>query len=137
MGRYALGSAKVERKGNRKAKECRRCKDTFSPASPSQLYCSDTCAADGKTNAYLKRVYGITLEDYEDMYAEQEGLCAICGGEGFLMKDCHSIKLVVDHCHHTGAVRGLLCHNCNRALGLLKDSETSLRAAINYLKEKV
>lgn len=67
------------------------------------------------------------------MHFDQSGLCAICGGEGFTMKECHSLKLVVDHCHATGKVRGLLCHNCNRALGLLKDSSESLRCAINYL----
>jgi hypothetical protein len=130
---YALGSAEVDRTGTRTEKGCRRCATSFRPASPSQLYCSDACAADGKTSAYLKRTYGITIEDYEAMYAEQEGTCAICSGEGFVMKQSHNMKLVVDHCHETGRVRGLLCHNCNRALGLLKDSTDSLRAAINYL----
>ena len=134
MGSYSLGAAKTERKGSRRHKPCRRCDEDFKPASPSQLYCSDQCAADGKTSAYLKRVYGITLDDYERMHYEQSGLCAICGSEGFLMKECHSIKLVVDHCHATGKVRGLLCHNCNRALGLLKDNVPNLQAAINYLR---
>lgn len=43
-------------------------------------------------------------------------------------------KIVIDHCHATGRIRGLLCHNCNRALGLLKDSEENLKRAIEYLK---
>lgn len=68
------------------------------------------------------------------MHCTQGGLCAICGGDGFVMKGCHKMKLVVDHCHETGVVRGLLCHNCNRGLGLFKDSETSLVEAIKYLK---
>lgn len=50
------------------------------------------------------------------------------------MANHHKMKLVVDHCHVTGKVRGLLCHNCNRALGLLKDSVDNLSKAIDYLK---
>lgn len=46
----------------------------------------------------------------------------------------HKLKLVVDHCHKTGRIRGLLCHNCNRALGLLQDDVGVLRKAIGYLK---
>lgn len=46
----------------------------------------------------------------------------------------HKLKLVVDHCHSSGKVRGLLCHNCNRALGLFQDSMSSLTRAIEYLK---
>jgi hypothetical protein len=46
----------------------------------------------------------------------------------------HSCKLVVDHCHTGGQVRGLLCHNCNRALGLLQDSVPALKAAVKYLQ---
>lgn len=52
------------------------------------------------------------------------------------MSSNHKMKLVVDHCHATGHVRGLLCHNCNRALGLLKDSEQALQRALKYLQAK-
>lgn len=133
MGRYALGAHSGPREGKYKEKECHRCKKGYCPHSPSQLYCSDSCAQDGKTNAYLMRTYGISLIEYEKMHEKQKGLCAICKGEGFVMKECHSLKLVVDHCHKGGHVRGLLCHNCNRALGLLKDCPTALSNAIKYL----
>lgn len=73
----------------------------------------------------LKRRYGITLEDYEKMFKEQKGKCAICG----IKKD----KLDIDHCHRTNKVRGLLCGSCNRALGLLKDNTEFLNNAIRYL----
>lgn len=117
-----------------KPKDCKDCGTEFSPLHPCHLYCSEACTARGKTTAYLKRNYGITLADYEQMLEDQEHLCAICGGEGFVMKVCHSIKLVVDHCHQSGAVRGLLCHNCNRALGLLQDDTTALQRALEYLE---
>ncbi|WOL25647.1 hypothetical protein [Pectobacterium phage PcaP1EGY] len=120
--------------GHFKDKPCRCCSKLFSPKAPSELYCDDTCKSRGIQTAYLKRNYGITLDTYEVMLTEQNHKCKICGGDGFIMNpNRHKLKLVVDHCHTTGKVRGLLCHNCNRALGLLQDSEESLRAAIAYL----
>jgi hypothetical protein len=118
-----------------KPKPCRHCGTEFTPKAPSHLYCGDRCSQRALTSAYLKRTYGITIETYEHMLEDQNHRCKICGGEGFLMdRDRHKIKLVVDHCHVTGAVRGLLCHNCNRALGLLKDSKETLLSAIAYLE---
>ena len=117
-----------------KVKPCKCCKSEFQPKAPSELYCSDICKDKGIHNAYLVRNYGITYRAYRLMYEEQNGLCKICGGEGFIMNsDRHKMKLVIDHCHTTGKVRGLLCHNCNRALGLLQDSTANLQAAISYL----
>jgi len=70
------------------------------------------------------------------MKQEQDNKCYLCGSEGFLIgKNNHSEKLAVDHCHDTGKVRRLLCHNCNRALGLLKDNPDVLRKAANYVEE--
>ena len=118
-----------------KDKPCKECGSCFTPKAPSEMYCSDNCKDRGLTTAYLKRNYGITLSLYEKIHTEQGGRCKLCGGEGFLMDiKRHSVKLVVDHCHETGKVRGLLCHNCNRALGLLKDNTETLERAIAYLK---
>lgn len=118
-----------------KDKPCRRCGKVFSPKAPSELYCSDKCKDEAITSRYLEREYGISVDDYNNLLEKQNHRCAICGGEGFLMdKTKHKIKLVVDHDHKTGAVRGLLCHNCNRALGLFHDSERDLLSAIDYLK---
>ena len=80
------------------------------------------------------RNYNISYSTYLDMLQDQEHKCKICGGEGFVMAKHHKLKLVVDHCHTTGKVRGLLCHNCNRALGLLKDSRLALENALEYLE---
>lgn len=120
--------------GKFKDKPCKRCGTVFSPQAPSHLYCSQQCADDGWSHNYLKNEYGISKDEYDSLKEEQGSKCAICGGEGFLMKSTHWSKLVVDHCHTTGAVRGLLCHNCNRGLGLFKDSPDALRKAAEYLE---
>lgn len=78
--------------------------------------------------AELKRLYGITLEQYVDMFANQGGVCAICEEE------CKTKKsLSVDHDHRTGKVRGLLCNRCNRALGMFQDSPDLLLRAARYV----
>ena len=116
-----------------KDKECKTCKQTFTPTNPCNIYCSPQCK--GK-NAYYKRQYGITDSDLAQMKDEQNNKCYICQSEGFLIgKNNHSEKLAVDHCHDTGKVRKLLCHNCNRALGLFKDKPELLRKAADYLEE--
>lgn len=76
----------------------------------------------------LKKFYGITPEEYDKILREQGGTCSICHGTETVG------RLAVDHCHSTGRVRGLLCTNCNQAIGKLKDDSQLLRNAINYLE---
>lgn len=64
--------------------------------------------------------------DYDDLVQHQEGICAICE-EPFTDDD------VIDHCHDTGKVRGLLCHRCNKGLGFFRDKTNILYRAIKYL----
>lgn len=116
-----------------KDKECKTCKQVFTPTNPCNVYCSSQCK--GK-NSYYKRQYGITDADLATMKKEQDNKCYLCGSEGFLIgKNNHSEKLAVDHCHQTGKVRSLLCHNCNRALGLFKDNVEVLRKAADYVEK--
>src|SRR5258705_11429755 len=62
---------------------------------------------------WLKRLYGLSIEDFDKMFQKQKGLCAICKNP-----QSESIKsLAVDHCHKTGKVRGLLCNGCNLSVG--------------------
>jgi hypothetical protein len=79
---------------------------------------------------HLVRKYGVTLSDYDRMLAAQGGRCAICQCEESTQHNC---VFHVDHCHSTGAVRGLLCRGCNHVLGHIKDDPEVLRSAIAYL----
>lgn len=117
-----------------KVKPCRYCKTDFQPVSPSHLYCSDECAANGITHNYYLRQYGLSLKQVEQMLEKQNHCCAICKEAGFKINNKVYSTLNVDHCHDTGNVRGLLCHNCNRALGLFKDDTNRLKTAITYLE---
>jgi hypothetical protein len=74
--------------------------------------------------------YGLTKEQFDQMFEVQKGLCAICKFD--LLKGIYGVA--VDHDHVTGKVRGLLCHPCNRGLGQFQDSENLLEQAIHYLR---
>lgn len=76
----------------------------------------------------LLREYGITQADYDRMLDEQGGVCLICAGTRPDGK-----PLYVDHCHTSGAVRGLLCTQCNTGLGMFSDDPDRLLAAAAYL----
>lgn len=78
-------------------------------------------------NTKYKKLYGITIDDYDSMYEKQEGLCYIC-------KE-HNERLCVDHCHTTTKVRKLLCNKCNTALGLFREDTSILLNAIMYISE--
>ena len=118
-----------------KEKPCKLCSTVFKPMAPSHMYCSQECADIALIDKYLQREYNINYSEYMDMLNNQEEKCAICGSEGFKMQAHHKIKLVVDHCHATGRVRGMLCHNCNRGLGLFQDSVKFLQTASSYLQK--
>ncbi len=77
----------------------------------------------------LGRRYRLGLEDYAEMLAAQAHACAICG-----VRPDDARNLVVDHCHATGAVRGLLCEACNGGLGFFRDRPERLERAAAYLR---
>ena len=74
----------------------------------------------------LKFKYGMTLEDRDDLIKKQGGVCAICCE----LKD----RMVIDHCHSTGKIRGMLCNSCNRGLGYFGEDIQSLEEAITYIQ---
>lgn len=116
-----------------KDKSCKWCGNTFMPQAPSHLYCSQKCADRAHADKYLKRAYALSLEEYEKLLEQHDHKCAICGSTGFTIHP-NGPLLVVDHDHKTGKVRGMLCHNCNRALGLFQDNIDALKQAIRYLE---
>jgi len=80
---------------------------------------------------WLKSNFGINLEEYNNMLEKQNHCCDICG----LHKSSFIRHLAVDHCHTTNKIRGLLCVNCNLAIGNFKDDIIVLKKAINYLQK--
>jgi hypothetical protein len=77
----------------------------------------------------LKEKYNISIEEYDIMYAKQNGVCYICNKEHLRR------PLNVDHCHVTGKIRKLLCDKCNMTLGLINDSIELLDKFKQYLKD--
>jgi len=78
----------------------------------------------------LRNCYGLTLEQYDEMFENQNGVCAICGGT-----NVNGRRLCVDHDHETEKIRALLCNYCNNLLGHAKENIVILQSTINYLKK--
>lgn len=141
-------------KGGCKEKPCKSCLKSFKPATSGHLYCP-SCVDEAKRRRHREgqaawrakdperhrkmkanwdlKKYGLTVEDYEAMLADQDGRCAICRERGVPGRSITRV-LAVDHCHATGRVRALLCHRCNGALGMVGDRINVLERAIAYLK---
>lgn len=84
---------------------------------------------------HLRNKFGITVEEYQEMYDAQKGLCCICRLPETSIWRGKVIQLAVDHDHQSGKVRSLLCKNCNVGLGAFKDDIVNMYMAIKYLKE--
>ena len=114
----------VDQKGRRTNKHCREC-------------CKKQCLVRWHSRSQLDRQasrsykYGITPDQFKQMFETQQGKCAICNEEPKTKRGLH-----VDHNHETGKVRGLLCHGCNVALGSFKEDIGLLNKAIEYLRSR-
>ena len=122
-------------------KRCGRCKTKKAPSEfwKNQAACKD-CQREyrilfrdpqrGRDTAWMAAIAkrGLSVDDYMAMLESQGGVCAICK-----LPDPQGIRLSVDHDHVTERVRGLLCRNCNVALGLFKDDPVRIEAARGYL----
>lgn len=81
--------------------------------------------------------YGLTVDDVLDMEKRQENVCALCGEPETVLGPNGKVKsLSIDHCHETGVVRGLLCNNCNRGIGFMRDNPDLLRRAADYIESE-
>lgn len=123
-----------------KFKPCSRCKidkpiEVFQKRSRSKdglsSYC-DSCTKELYRSKYsksrIKNTYGIEYSHVESLIKSQSNRCAICSNIFKELSEMH-----IDHCHKSGNVRGLLCHNCNSGIGMLKDSADIIFSAYEYL----
>lgn len=113
-------------------RKCVKCGEEFTPTLAAQKYCSGRCwqAVARQRKAKENRV-SIPASEYAVLMTAQNNQCAICKCDSGINN--RGDKLAVDHCHTSGKIRGLLCHKCNTALGLLKDNPAHLESAIRYL----
>jgi hypothetical protein len=93
--------------------------------SPKRSY-----SIEAKRIIHRRNRYGVTPEAYDAMLVKQAGACKVCG-----KKPKQNKVLVVDHCHETEKIRGLLCTPCNVAIGNLGDNEAGLLRALNYIRD--
>jgi hypothetical protein len=103
-----------------KRKPFAECEHCTAPIRSGYRWCEEC-----RPQASRLATYGLTIANFEEMAANQRGRCAICNKR--------PDALVVDHCHETGVVRGLLCGPCNRAIGVLGDNAQGLGRAFAYL----
>ena len=119
---------------------CKQCRNEKRKINPNFKEIADKASKKfevkrkGKRWGYhLSKTYGLNENDYYKMLEEQNYSCAICKLP--VDKEMHYGKFVVDHCHTTGKVRGLLCNKCNLMLGNARDDIRILQEGIKYLKE--
>jgi len=82
----------------------------------------------------IKSKYGITIEQYDEKFEAQDGLCAICGKPETRTHKGVPMRLCVDHNHDTGEVRKLLCFKCNFAVGLVYEDHDILLKLSEYIR---
>lgn len=90
---------------------------------------------DAERARHLMREYGITIEQYNIMEAQQDGLCAICKQPETQERKGVKYRLAVDHCHKTGKVRGLLCFKCNSSMGSFEKRDVPMSNVESYLEK--
>lgn len=111
--------------------KCRKCiaSEAADWRSRNPGYGTEYMRRVSRSRGYARRArFGLTPEDVAQMHADQNGLCSIC------LKTLPIDALNVDHCHATGAIRSLLCRNCNLALGLLRDDPERMERAAAYVR---
>jgi hypothetical protein len=120
-------------------KKCKDCQEVL-PLSDFSEYTKDnrrwyasyckSCVRVRSRSSDLKKRYGLTVDEFEEMLKQQDYKCGICSDDLTSGRFTH-----VDHCHSSGKVRKLLCPRCNTGIGKFKDDVELLRKAIDYLNE--
>ena len=83
----------------------------------------------------LKHTHGLSRGEYQRMFEEQSGVCAVCKKPETKKNQYGVLSLAVDHNHDNGEIRGLLCMKCNRSLGMLEDSAEIIQSLLEYRKK--
>ena len=121
-------------------RHCRGC-DTTKPLDEfhndkrlplGKSYLCKPCGRAKKRNNEIRKAYGITQSQYEEMLVKQNSACAVCKATETGIE--RTTRFSIDHFHKTGNVRGLLCNWCNQGLGMFKDDIELLKKAIDYLE---
>lgn len=87
------------------------------------------------TDWHYRKHYGITHQYFLELAKQQENKCKICNSTLSFNKEKTNDRAVLDHCHVSNKIRGILCNNCNTSLGKFKDDINILQSAIRYLQE--
>lgn len=110
-----------------KSYRCKACdniaKDKWKAENPERV-------RESSRNRHVKHLYGMTPEEYKELLEKQDSKCKICG-----TTDNKGKNFSIDHCHTTNKIRGLLCNQCNRGIGMLGDTSADLQKALDYLLE--
>jgi len=107
----------------------------------SKAWCKTKVGHLSRRNTRYKRLYGIDYNEFSRLSALQNHICPICLTQQKAPDDMNIVNagpngsLVIDHCHSTGIIKGLICHKCNAALGLFGESHENLLRAHEYLKK--
>lgn len=123
--------------------DCATCSEKFTPTRITHRFCSKECVTKNwkseyltpelRRNHMLRHKYGLTSEQWNLMFIEQNSSCRICGSSS----PGHGGAWATDHDHETGEVRGILCNTCNLGLGYFKDNPDFLISAVAYLLQSV
>jgi hypothetical protein len=141
----------VGKKKEKQFKKCSKCNHTF-PATYEFFYkhssrkdgldpwCKE-CKREYDNKHYKLKNYGITIDEYNKLIEKQNNRCAICGIDFDFLEKVRKYNKVpgtgkprIDHDHNTGKIRGLLCDDCNTALGIFQENPLILIKAINYIQ---
>lgn len=115
---------------------CRSCGTRSLVKDIDQLYCNP-CLTRRRQNYHYKNSYGISYEDVENILQEQDMKCICCSKSIYMpTKDVpRKDYAVIDHCHVTGKMRGLVCSPCNTGIGQLGDNLEGVMKAARYLEK--
>lgn len=127
----------ISRRTGYSVRNCVVCDKEFTPNCSVHKICSEDCKKVNTRNWLRASNYGLSPEDYNELFANQNNSCAIC-------KRQNSDKWAIDHDHSCceggktcgKCVRGILCFPCNQALGLLGENVATLREAVKYMESK-